>query len=166
MAGSPFRRRRILWSLFALTLVFVFYLGTRPEGSFKLGSWSLPAYLKDLGLSSSSRLRLVADAKADAASTRPRAREIDGLLHFVTAYPDRRLTEDDGGLFVQGLGKVTVDPAEEIDLRVFAPDGDTSWVERVREFEAAHPLIVFSKSYCPYVLLHAVLQVPHLMNLC
>lgn len=151
MASTPYRRRRVIWAFVLLTLGAFLFLATRPEGSaFALRSWSLPAYLKDLGLSnSSSPARLVADAKADAG--RPQAREIDGLLHFVTAHAGRTLNgDDDGTIAVAGLGPVRVNVQEAIDMRVYTPDGDTDWAAHLQELKAQHPLVVFSKSYCPY----------------
>ena len=153
MAGSatmrsPYRRRRVLWSLLAVSLVSLWYLATHAEA---LGSWSLPAYLKDLGHSnSSSPARLIADAKADAG--RPRAQEIHGLLHFVTAHPDRTLNEQGETIEVAGLGPVQVNAQDAVDMRVYAPDGDSDWGTHVKSLEAQHPLVVFSKSYCPCVL--------------
>ncbi|GJE94394.1 glutaredoxin [Phanerochaete sordida] len=145
MAGSPYRRRRVVWAVIALALGGLLYLSTRTD----IDVWALPAYLKDLGLSrSSSPARLVADAKADAG--RPRAQEIHGLLHFVTAHPDRTFNEDEGAIAVAGLGPVTVDAQAQVDMRVYAPDGDADWAAHVQALKTQHPLVVFSKSYCPY----------------
>ena len=130
------------------TVVSLWYLATRTESSFS--SWSLPQYLKDIGLSSSSsRARLVSDAKTEAG--RPRVEEIHGVLHFVTAYPDRTLNEADGAINVEGLGPVEVDPSKPVDLRVYAPDGNDLWSEHIEVLQTKHPLVIFSKSYCPYV---------------
>jgi hypothetical protein len=150
---SPYRRRRIVWSLVLLSLISLFVLATRTDGS-SFGSWSLPSYLKDLGLSNStSPARVVADAKAAAGRT-PRVQEIHGLLHFVTAYPDRRLNEAEGAIDIPGLGSVEVDPAHEIDMQVYALGEEGSWPERVKALQTAHPLVVFSKSYCQYAFLN------------
>jgi len=44
-----------------------------------------------------------------------------------------------------------LDPAKEIDLKVYSSfDGDDDWVKHVRELQDNSPLVVFSKSYCPY----------------
>jgi len=146
-----YRRRRIIWSILLLSFGFFCYLGTRADSSF--GLWSLPAYLRSIGLSSSSsRAQLVSDAKAlDLLQAgRPRVQEIDGLLHFVTAYPDRRLDEDDGKINVEGLGTVQVDGSEPVDIRVYSPNGDDNWQEHVEYLRKKHPLVFFSKSYCPF----------------
>jgi hypothetical protein len=153
MSSSIYRRRRIIWSLLLLTLGSLFYLGTQTD---VLGTWSLPSYLKDIGLSSSSSpARLVADAKSNdlVAAERPRVQEIHGLMHFVTAYSDRRLNEEESAINVTGLGLVTVDGREPVDLRVFSPTGDDDWQRHVKVLREQYPIIVFSKSYCPYVFL-------------
>lgn len=143
---APYRRRRVLWTLLLITFVALFQLYKHPDA---LGSWSLPSYLKDLG-SSSSPARVVADAKI--GSSRLAVQEIHGLLHFVTAYPDRTLDEAGGDIEVLGLGKVHVDPQQKVDYKVYAPDGDDLWQGHVRKLQTDTPLVVFSKSYCPYVL--------------
>ncbi|KAI0683003.1 thioredoxin-like protein [Cytidiella melzeri] len=153
MAGSPYRRRRVIWSLLLFTLGSLFYLSPRTDSSTFFGSWSLPSYLKDIGLSSSSSpARVVADAKANdiVEAGRLRVQEIHGLMHFVTAYPERRLNEAEGKMSVAGLGAVRLDGRKEIDLRVYSPEGDDDWQRHVKVLRDQHPLVVFSKSYCPY----------------
>ena len=168
MRSSSYRRRRVLWSLVLLTLLSLIVLATNGNRN-AFGNWSLPTYLKDLGLSnSSSPARVVADANAAAGRT-PRVREIDGLLYFVTAYPDRRLNEDDGEIEIPGMGRVKVDPAQEVDMRVYAVGEQGSWAERVSKLQSEHPLVVFSKSYCPYVPshpnVHHSLKILHTMTI-
>lgn len=151
---SPFRRRRILWALLLTSVVGFWYLATHTDASF--GSWALPQYLKDMGLSSSSSpVRLVSDAKVEAG--RLRVDEMHGVLHFVTTYPDRTLDEADGAINAEGLGPVVINPQEPVDLRVYAPDGNDTWSEHVKELQIKHPLIIFSKSYCPFVSRYALL---------
>ncbi|KAK7687014.1 hypothetical protein QCA50_009513 [Cerrena zonata] len=127
--ASPFRRRRILWTITLLTAGVFFYLFNYSE-TF---SWSLPSSLKDA-----------------SGQRRIRVQEIHGLLHFVTSYPDKRLDEDDGSIQVAGLGTVKVDPSETVDLRVFTPDGDDNWENHLKTLRTKYPLVVFSKTYCPY----------------
>jgi len=44
-----------------------------------------------------------------------------------------------------------LDPTKEIDLKVYSSfDGDDDWTKHVRELQKNSPLVVFSKSYCPY----------------
>ena len=78
--------------------------------------------------------------------------EIHGLLHFVTAFPNRRLDEQEGAIVVEDLGRVEVNPDEEVDLRVYAADGDDNWQKHTKTLREEHPLVIFSKSYCPYVV--------------
>ena len=76
-------------------------------------------------------------------------RELDALLHFLTAHPERRLDEDGGSMRVDGLGSVVVDPERPVDLRVYAPDAKYDWDAHVRRVREQFPLVVFSKTYCP-----------------
>ena len=149
---SPYRRRRILWSLFLVFVAGLCYLAYHPDTIQYIGSWSLPAYLKDIGSSpSSSRASLVSNAKAEVEAGRLRVQEIHGLLHFVTTFPERRLNEQDGAIVVEDLGPVEVNPDEDVDLRVYAADGDDNWGKHLQTLREEHPLVIFSKSYCPYV---------------
>lgn len=76
--------------------------------------------------------------------------EIHGLLHFVTAYEDRRFNEEGGDTInVVGAGSVKVDPTQKVDFKVYSPDGDDNWTNHLSVLRTEHPLIVFSKTYCP-----------------
>lgn len=142
---SPYRRRRITWSILLLALGSLLYLGTHTE---TFGSWSLPASLKDIGHSiASSRGRVIADAKAHD-TVRLHVQEIHGLMHFVTEYPEKRL--DDGEITGEASESVHIDGSQPIDLQAYSPSGD-DWQTYTKTLRKKHPLIVFSKSYCPYV---------------
>ena len=139
---SPYRRRRILWSLFLVFVAGLCYLAYHPDTIQYIGSWSLPAYLKDIGSSpSSSRASLVSNAKAEVEAGRLRVQEIHGLLHFVTTFPERRLNEQDGAIVVEDLGPVEVNPDEDVDLRVYAADGDDNWGKHLQTLREEHPLV-------------------------
>ncbi|GBE80617.1 Monothiol glutaredoxin-7 [Sparassis crispa] len=71
----------------------------------------------------------------DAAESVP---EIHALLHFVTEHPDQRLNGS------------ALDPAEKVDVRVFAPGGDMDWEKHLRVLRDEAPLVVFSKTFCPF----------------
>jgi len=145
-SGSTYRRRRIIWTAVLLSGVFLFFFG----GQISDTLWSLTSSLKDLGFSpSSSRPGQVALAKEKDAAAQ-RVQEIQALLHFVTAYPDRLLDELDGGIRVEGMGVVKVDPQKDVDIRVYTPDGDDDWERHLRVLTESYPLVVFSKTYCPY----------------
>ena len=164
-AGTPYRRRRILWTLVLLTLAGLVYLTQYDPPSFL----SLSLNLKDLGFSpDSSHAGRVAQAKAAAGAANQNesepgkpayagegayagVRELDALLHFLTAHPERRLDEDGGSIRVEGLGSVAVDAGSPVDLRVYAPDGKYEWEEHTKRVREHYPLVVFSKTFCPYV---------------
>lgn len=142
--SSPYRRRRITWVILLMAAAFIFYASTH-DTSF----WSLPSYLKEVSFSSSVASKVGLEKAKAVNSERLRVQEIHGLLHFVTAYPNRRLNEEDGAINAVGLGLTKVDPTETVDLRVFSPDGEDDWQQYVKTLREKYPLIVFSKSYCP-----------------
>ncbi|KZT71799.1 thioredoxin-like protein [Daedalea quercina L-15889] len=146
---SSYRRRRIVWSIILLTAGVFFYVSTYGDSSFL----SLPASLKDIGFSpSSSRAGQVALAKLKDIAGRKanKVTEIHGLLYFVSHYPDRVLNENEGGIDVAGRGLVKVEPEQAIDLDVYAPDGHRNWDAHLKVLENEYPVVVFSKTYCPY----------------
>lgn len=115
------RRRRIL---LIPALLFAFFLFFRTP-------WSLPP-LNLSGLSSSlSRANIVSLVKG------PPVEEIYGLLHFVTSDDDRMLSH-------------SVDPVAPIDLTVYLGGDQPDWKSHMRKLREEYPLIVFSKSYCPF----------------
>ena len=147
--GSPYRRRRILWALTLLTVGSVYYLTQYGAPSF----FSLSESFKDMGFSaSSSRAGRVGQAKAAIYAGEKEyadVREIDALVYFLTAYPERKFDEDGESFRVEGLGGVVVDPEHPVDLRVYAPDGKHDWAEYTKQVEEQYPLVVFSKTTCP-----------------
>ncbi|KAI0709564.1 thioredoxin-like protein [Cerioporus squamosus] len=161
--GSPYRRRRILWALLLLTLGGIYYLAQygAPSSSFL----SLSESLKDWGFSpDSSRAGRVAQAKAQSDSDQSEAekeaycrrRRVRGLARDRRApalphrAPGAALDEDGGSIRVEGLGSVAVDAGKPVDLRVYAPDGKYDWEEHTKRVKEQYPLVVFSKTYCPY----------------
>ena len=141
--GSPYRRRRILWTLSLLAVASIYYLTQHGAPALL----SLAPSLKDMGLGftpGSSRAGRVAQAKATAD-----VQEIDALVHFLTAYSERKFDEDGESFRVEGMGGVVVDPADPVDLRVYAPDGKHDWAEYSKQVGEQYPLVVFSKTYCP-----------------
>ncbi|TCD71268.1 hypothetical protein EIP91_011747 [Steccherinum ochraceum] len=151
--ASPYRRRRIIWTVAVLTILSFLYFFTNSEASAD-GRWSLPVF-KSLsfggtGIShTNSRVSKVSDALA--AERRLRVQEIHGLLHFVTAHQQRKLNEEDGDTIkAVGVGSVKVDPTKKVDFSVYSPDGDDNWQNHVSVLKKQYPLVVFSKTYCPY----------------
>ena len=147
--GSPYRRRRIFWTLGILTIATVFYLAQYGPPSL----FSLSESFKDMGYSSSSsRAGKVGLAKAEMYAGQgdyADVREIDALIHFLTAYPERKFDEDGESLRVEGMGAVVVDADKPVDLRVYAPDGKHDWETYTKQVAEQYPLVVFSKTYCP-----------------
>ncbi|KAI0315228.1 thioredoxin-like protein [Amylostereum chailletii] len=126
-------RRRYLLPVVALVLLVLFF---RSSHSFL----SLPDILQDFHPLS----------PASISHTR-RAQEIHGLLHFVVNKPDKILVP--AGT-IQG-DEGALDPTRPIELRVYGEDGaqdgsEGEWRERIRALDRDTPLVVFSKTYCPY----------------
>ncbi|KAG1890086.1 hypothetical protein F4604DRAFT_1708462 [Suillus subluteus] len=118
---SSYRRRRIL---LIPVLLFVFCL-------FYSVPWSLPP-LDLSGLSSSlSRANIASLVKG------PPVEEIYGFLHFVTSDDDRMLSH-------------SINPAAPIDLTVYLGGDKPDWKSHMRRLKEEYPLIVLSKSYCPF----------------
>jgi len=119
------RRRRILFPLFTLALL-CFFLFSPSHDLF-----GLPPALQGL--------RRVSPASI-AALMRPSADELHGLLYYAV-HQNEALAHD------------APDPTRPLDLSVYA-DGDRAptpdWPSRVKHLNAEAPLIVFSKTYCPY----------------
>ena len=119
----PVGRRRLLPVLFVFTIGIVFFyfspLFSLPSLTFKAPFGSPSAQAK-------------------------RVQEIHGLLHFVTAYPDKLLVP------LSDLG-APIDPTEPIDLRVYGEDSEqdnvsaVDWERRVDDLDRDTPLVVFSK---------------------
>jgi len=118
-------RRRVLLSLLALVLLFLFLFS--PSHDF----FGLPPALQGL--------RRVSPASI-AALVKPRVTEIHGLLYYAVHESE-------------GLAHDTPDPTRPLDLSVYA-DGDPApkpdWPARVKHLNEEAPLIVFSKTYCSY----------------
>ncbi|KAG1871239.1 hypothetical protein DFJ58DRAFT_762942 [Suillus subalutaceus] len=118
---SSYRRRRILLIPVLLFVSCLFY--SVP--------WSLPP-LDLSGLSSSlSRANIASLVKG------PPVEEIYGLLHFVTSDDDRMLSH-------------SINPAAPIDLTVYLGGDEPDWKSHMRRLKEEYPLIVLSKSYCPF----------------
>lgn len=118
---SFYRRRRILL-IPALLFVFSLFFNT---------PWSLPPLNISRISSSLSRANIASLAKG------PPVEEIYGLLHFVTSDDDRMLSH-------------SINPLEPIDLTVYLGGDKPDWKSHMRRLKEEYPLIVFSKSYCPF----------------
>ncbi|KAF8636383.1 hypothetical protein AX17_003565 [Amanita inopinata Kibby_2008] len=77
-------------------------------------------------------------------TSKPDVDEIYGLLHLVTTDVERRYTLSNA---------VEINPTEPIDFSVYA--GGRKWVDwkrEVKRLNTNYPVVVFSKTYCPYSL--------------
>jgi hypothetical protein len=113
-------RRRVLLSLLALVLLFLFLFSPSHD------LFGLPPALQGL--------RRVSPASI-AALVKPRVTEIHGLLYYAVHESE-------------GLAHDAPDPTRPLDLSVYA-DGDPApkpdWPARVKHLNEEAPLIVFSK---------------------
>jgi len=95
--------------------------------------WELPQSLKDTDLSSLSRASIVQLFKPTPVD------ELYGLLHFTTT-EKQFLTEIPD-----------FDLSEPVEMSVYAAGNtDLVWKKEVKKLNDKHPIVVFSKSYCPY----------------
>jgi len=148
VTSSPaFRRRRAVWFLLACFIcAFLFFfspISFHPSNLFGSSPSELNSLHRDVlelhGLQHfvlNSDLTLH-DVLYEANRDRPQGVPVDDHDH-------------DGGGASDPEHK-RLDPTKEIDLKVYSSfDGDDDWLKHVRELEKSSPLVVFSKSYCPY----------------
>jgi len=153
VTSSPaFRRRRTVWFLLAcIVCAFLFFSSSvplHPLNLFGSSSTELNALHRDvLELHGLQHFVLNSDLSLHDVlykANRDRPQGVPVRDHVRTADSggaDGALDPDHGRL----------DPAKDVDLKVYSSfDGDDDWVKHVRELENASPLVVFSKSYCPY----------------
>ncbi|RDB24795.1 Glutaredoxin [Hypsizygus marmoreus] len=131
---TPIRRRRFLLVTAVLVgLLFVFGV-----------PWELPPSLRDASFSTLSRANFAQLAKSKPTPLPvPKVEEIFGLLHVVTgdAEEARFLSE-----------AVDSDAAAQpINMTTYAGgDAKIDWRKTVARLTKKYPIVVFSKSYCPY----------------
>ncbi|KAJ7091982.1 thioredoxin-like protein [Mycena belliarum] len=128
--SSPIRRRRFIVVLLAL-VCFIYFFGS---------PFRLPAALKDVsGISRANIVQLVKPKTKSAA----KVDEIFGLIHLVTGDSEHEHI----------LGHTdNFDPSKPVDMSLYAAGStdEIDWNDRVRVLNERYPLVVFSKSYCPY----------------
>ncbi|KAF7376593.1 Thioredoxin-like protein [Mycena sanguinolenta] len=129
--ASPIRRRRFIIVVVAL-LCFIYFFGS---------PFRIPAALKDV--SGLSRAKIVHLVKGSKGQPSVKVDEIFGLLNLVTGDSEHEhiLGHTEG-----------FDPTKPIDMGLYAAGkDDLDWNQRVNELNERYPLVVFSKTYCPYV---------------
>ncbi|KAJ6498783.1 thioredoxin-like protein [Mycena sanguinolenta] len=127
---TPIRRRRFLIAIVAL-LCFIYFFGS---------PFRIPGALQDV--SGLSRAKIVHLVKGSKGQPPVKVDEIFGLLNLVTgdAENEHILGHTEG-----------FDPTKPIDMGLYAAGkDDLDWSQRVMELNEQYPLVVFSKSYCPY----------------
>ncbi|KAG6857702.1 hypothetical protein H0H87_004118 [Tephrocybe sp. NHM501043] len=127
VSRAPVRRRRFIIFL-AVLVAFLFFIGV---------PWELPPSVRDAGLSALSRANIVHHAKAK--SEPPKVDEIYGLIYMVTEDTERVLTH------IEGL-----DPGQPLNMTDYAGEETINWAKMVQKLNKKYPVVVFSKSYCPY----------------
>ncbi|KAG6873447.1 hypothetical protein C0995_015536 [Termitomyces sp. Mi166 len=126
---APIRRRRF-FILVALLVALLFLYGV---------PWELPPSLKEAGFEALSRASIVYHAKSKSEASK--VDEIYGLLYMVTEDVERDLTHIDS----EGLN-----PSEPLNMTIYAADESIDWSQAVKRLNKKYPVVVFSKSYCPY----------------
>ncbi|KAJ7028492.1 thioredoxin-like protein [Mycena alexandri] len=125
----PIRRRRFIVGVIVL-VAFLYFFGS---------PFQLPAALKDVrGISRANIVQLV----KPKSKTPGKVDEIFGLLNLVTGDSEHEHI----------LGHTeSFDPTKPVDMALYAAGSDDlDWNKRVQELNERYPLIVFSKTYCPY----------------
>ncbi|KAF7322089.1 Glutaredoxin domain protein [Mycena kentingensis (nom. inval.)] len=134
---SPFtrlRRRRIFFALFALVAVLYFF------GFPRLDAFDFDLELPG-GVSRANIVDLVR-AKGKSPIEVEDVPELYGLLHLVTSAD----SEDQHIL----TGAEDFDPTKPVAMSVYAGGKKLDWGKRRQEINQRFPLVVFSKTYCPF----------------
>jgi len=147
--SSPvFRRRRTIWFLLACIICSLIFFsssislypsalfGSSPEGPNALHRDVLELFgLQHFVLNSDLSLH---DVLYKANKDQPQGAPVaDHTQKDDNAVPDGELQR--------------LDPTKDIDVKVYSSfNGDEDWAKHVRELQTKSPLVVFSKSYCPY----------------
>jgi len=122
MDGTNFRRRRLRLA-FLVVVVLIVVCGVR---------WPLPSYLKDVDGLSRASIAQIAKLRAGG-----KVDEIYGLLHLVTAPGRPQLSPS-----------ADVNSGKPIPLALY--DNSVDWTTVVASINERFPVVVFSKTHCPY----------------
>jgi len=100
--------------------------------------FELPESLKDTGYSTISRANI---AQLVKFKSKAKVDEIYGLLHLVT----------DDAEHEHILSQLpSFDPSKPVEMSVYAAQQPLDWDQETLRLNEKHPVIVFSKSYCPF----------------
>ncbi|PFH51917.1 hypothetical protein AMATHDRAFT_2625 [Amanita thiersii Skay4041] len=124
-SSSPIRRSRgLLLIVFVIALFFLF-----------VPRHQLSSALQDTGISKEKLVNYFGSSKPDVD-------EIYGLLHLVTGDVEKQAILS---------SNPDIDPTKPVDFSVYAGGRRwMDWKEETRRIDANYPIVVFSKSYCPY----------------
>ncbi|KAJ8083858.1 hypothetical protein AAF712_000776 [Marasmius tenuissimus] len=131
-ASTTIRRRRFI---ILILCVVVFFLFVR-------GDWELPDVLKDAGMPiSKGNFAQIMKGKLKASA---QVDEIYGLIHLVT-------NDDDEHQHVLSQTP-KLDPTKPVDMVLYAPgeEDEVDWAKEVDYLNTKYPVVVFSKSFCPF----------------
>jgi len=130
-ARTPIRRRRfIFFTLLVVVAIFTFGV-----------PWEVPPSLKDGNFQSALSRASIAKLLQSKLKSGPKVDEIYGLLHLVTGD-----TENEHVL----SQTVELDPTKPISLAIYATGNSIDWSSEVDELNEKYPVVVFSKSFCPF----------------
>ncbi|KAK7043153.1 hypothetical protein VNI00_008507 [Paramarasmius palmivorus] len=137
LATTSIRRRRFIALMLAAVVFFLLFV----RGS----EWELPAALKDAGVPL-SKGNFAHYMKKPTWLSKPNVDEIYGLIHLVT-------NEDEEHQHVLSSAP-KLDPTEPVDMALYAPgeEKDIDWEKEAGLLNEKYPVVVFSKSFCPFVL--------------
>lgn len=145
-ASPAFRRRRMIWFLLTcITCAFFFFLSPIPLYPSSLFGPSPPQpnslHRDVLELHGLQHFVLNSDLNLHSVLYKANRDRPQGVpVH------DHAQNDDDNGDGVPDPEHERLDPAKEIDLKVYSSfDGDDDWVKHVRELQNNSPLVVFSK---------------------
>ena len=145
-ASPVFRRRRTIWFLLAcITCAFFFFsspFSLYPSSFFGASPAQPNSLHRDvLELHGLQHFVLNSDSNLHSVLYKANRDRPQGVpVH------DRARNDDDDGDGVPDPEHERLDPAKEIDLKVYSSfNGDDDWVKHVRELQNNSPLVVFSK---------------------
>ena len=147
-ASPTFRRRRTIWFLLACLVCTFFFFSS--SASSRLSDLFRPSLPKPnslnrnvLELHGLQHFVLNSDSSLHSVLYKANRDRPQGVPAHDHTQND---TNNDDGDGVQDEGHQRLDPAKEIDLKVYSSfDGDDDWVKHVRELHDNSPLVIFSK---------------------
>ncbi|KAG7099078.1 hypothetical protein E1B28_000953 [Marasmius oreades] len=135
LATTTIRRRRLIALIVVVLIIFLLFVRT--------SELELPDVLRDAGVPlSKGNFAHIMKGKLRFSSVE--VDEIYGLIHLVT-------NDDHEHQHVLSQSP-KFDPTKPVNLTLYAPgeENEVNWVEEVERLNEKYPVVVFSKSFCPY----------------